>query len=178
MKSTKSNKKDQKMNRSRSQENLNSRFDLSSAEEKLRKNYKNKSIFINLNFSIIVDDFIDDEPLLFASSKFGSSTTYKTKNHENPGKNVETDVKANSEKKVSSEPDSGYRLPERSILESESGFLYDDIIIPDIEPIEIIPVNIPGLLYLPEHGIEREARLAMICFDIIFNFWKEFYFLS
>ena len=75
---------------------------------------------------------------------------------------MKTDVKANSEKNVIREPESSYRLPERSILESESGFLYDDIIIPDIEPIEIIPVNIPGLLYLPEHGIEREARLAMI----------------
>lgn len=129
-------------------------------------------------FSIIVDDFIDDEPLLFASSKFGSSTTYKTKNHENPDKNVETVVKANSEKDVYSEPDSGYRLPERSILESESGFLYDDIIIPDIEPIEIIPVNIPGLLYLPEHGIEREARLSIKCFKHIYTFFEEFYFLS
>ena len=38
------------MNRSRSQENLNSSFGLSSAEEKLRKSYKNKSIFINLVF--------------------------------------------------------------------------------------------------------------------------------
>ena len=129
-------------------------------------------------FSIIVDDFIDDEPLLFASSKFGSSSSFMTKNHESSDKYVKTDVKANSEKKVSSDPDSGYQLPERSILESESGFLYDDITIPDIEPIEIIPVNIPGLLYLPEHGIEREARLAMICFEIIFNFLKEFYFLS
>ena len=103
---------------------------------------------------------------MFASSKFGSSTTYKTKNDDDLDQNVKTDVKANSENSVSSEPDSSYRLPERSILESEGGFLYDDIIIPDIEPIEIIPVNIPGLLYLPEHGIEREVRLLMICFEI------------
>ena len=50
----------------------------------------------------------------------------------------------------------------RAILETEDGFLFDDLILPEIEPIETIPVNIPGLLYLPEHGIEAEVYIKII----------------
>ena len=43
-------------------------------------------------------------------------------------------------------------------VELDGGYEIYDVILPDIEPIDMLPVKTPGYLYLPEHGVRRELE--------------------
>ena len=58
----------------------------------------------------------------------------------------------------------------------KDGFEIFDIILPDIGPIDTVSLKIPGYLYLPEHGVERElGKISRFIFSIVLSTWPHYH---
>jgi len=106
--------------------------------------------------NVVIDDaFRDEHPLLNGSSKLPKISKNKLEDESVVESTIDNDRPTDPVTDNILPVDPAPAIPSRIKVDK---YLIDDIVVPEIEPVDLIPLDPTGFLYLPEHGIKEELE--------------------